>query len=133
MYNPNVPETVMPETLPWEIARKKVIDIVRSLGRDSKNESVPLEQAHGRVLSESVLADRDYPSLRRSLRDGFAVHAADVPGTIKVRGEIRAGEEESAALDSGEALEIMTGAAVPESADAVVMVEHVIRQGDSIV
>jgi molybdopterin molybdotransferase len=128
-----VPETATPETLPWEIARKKVIDIVRCLGRDSKSESVPLEEAHGRVLSEAVLADRDYPSLRRSLRDGFAVHAADVPGTVRVRGEIRAGEEESAALERGEALEIMTGAPVPESADSVLMVEHVVRQGDTIV
>lgn len=128
-----MPETATVETLAWEIARKKVIDIVRSLSRDSKSESVSLEQAHGRVLSEAVLADRDYPSLRRSLRDGFAVHAADLPGTVRVRGEIRAGEEESAALDRGEALEIMTGAAVPESADAVVMVEHVVRQNKSIV
>ncbi|MFL6447427.1 MAG: gephyrin-like molybdotransferase Glp [Bryobacteraceae bacterium] len=128
-----MPETAIPETLPWEVARQKVLDVVRSLERDSKTETIPLDSAHGRVLAEAASSDRDYPSLRRSLRDGFAVHAADLPGTIKVRGEIRAGEEQSAALDRGEALEIMTGAAVPESADAVVIVEHVVRQGDSIV
>lgn len=128
-----MPETAPPETLPWEIARQKVIDTVRALARNSVTETVPLHEAHGRVLAKSIVADRDYPTLRRSLRDGFAVHATDVPGTLKVRGEIRAGEEQSAALDHGEALEIMTGAPVPESADAVVMVEHVTRQGDSIV
>ena len=128
-----MPETATPEALPWEIARQKVIDTVRSLARGSRAETVPLEHAQGRVLAQDVLSDRDYPTLRRSLRDGFAVHAADVPGTLKVRGEIRAGEEQSAALNPGEALEIMTGAPVPESADAVVMVEHVVRQGDSIV
>jgi molybdopterin molybdotransferase len=128
-----VPETAKPEILPWEIARQTVIDTVRSLARNAGSETVDLESAHGRVLSAPVLADRDYPSLRRSLRDGFAVHAADLPATLKIRGEIRAGEEQSAALGRGEALEIMTGAPVPDSADAVVMVEHVIRQGDSIV
>ena len=77
-----MPETATPETLPWEIARNKVIHTVRSLGRNSKSESVPLEQAHGRVLSEAVLADRDYPSLRRSLavdllsRDGLLMARA---------------------------------------------------------
>jgi molybdopterin molybdotransferase len=128
-----VPESATPETLPWEIARQRVLEVVRALERHSECEDIPLESAHGRVLSEAVLSDRDYPSLRRSLRDGFAIHAADVPGTLTVRGEIRAGEEQSAALNRGEALEIMTGAPVPESADAVVMVEHVVRQGDSIV
>jgi molybdopterin molybdotransferase len=128
-----VPVTAPPETLAWEIARQKVIETLRALPRSSANETVPLDQAHGRVLARSVLADRDYPTLRRSLRDGFAVHAADVPGTLKIRGEIRAGEEQSAALNRGEALEIMTGAPVPESADAVIMVEHVTKQGDSVV
>jgi molybdopterin molybdotransferase len=128
-----VPEIATAETLPWEIARDKVIEIVRSSGRKFKSETIPLGSAHGRVLSDAVVADRDYPSLRRSLRDGFAVHSTDVPGTIKVRGEIRAGEEQTAALNHGEALEIMTGAAVPESADTVIMVEHVVRHGDSIV
>jgi molybdopterin molybdotransferase len=132
-YNPNVPETAKSEVLPWELAREKVIDTVRSLSRNFASETVPPEQAHGRVLADAVLSDRDYPSLRRSLRDGFAVHAADLPGTLQIRGEIRAGEEQSTALNRGEALEIMTGAAVPDSADAVVMVEHVVRQGNSIV
>jgi molybdopterin molybdotransferase len=127
-----VPETARPEPLAWEIARQKVIDTVRSLARNSGSETVPLEAAHGRVLSACVIADRDYPNLRRSLRDGFAVHAADLPGTLKIRGETRAGEQQSLALNRGEALEIMTGAPVPDSADAVVMVEHAVRQGDSI-
>jgi molybdopterin molybdotransferase len=84
-------------------------------------------RAIGRVLAEPVLADRDYPALRRSLRDGFAVKSTSVPGTLRVRGEVRAGEPEKAALEEGEALEIMTGAPVPPGSDAVVMVEHVER------
>jgi molybdopterin molybdotransferase len=113
--------------LEFEEARRIVIDTVRLLRADSPSQSVPLEHAHGRILSEPLLADRDYPTVRRSLRDGFAVKAKNLPGSLRVRGEVRAGEGEQSPLADGEALEIMTGAPVPDGADAVVMVEHVIR------
>ena len=82
-----------------------------------------------RVLAEAVLADRDQPPFDRSTRDGFAVRAAEfgasAPGVV---GQVRAGEQwQGAALEQGDAIEIMTGAPVPEGADAVVMVEHVER------
>jgi molybdopterin molybdotransferase len=114
-------------TLDWEQARQLVIDVVKELQRPSGVESLALEQAHGRVLAEDVHADRDYPALRRSLRDGFAVQARSLPGVLGVRGEVRAGEMQQSPLQEGEALEIMTGAPVPDEADAVVMVEHVTR------
>jgi molybdopterin molybdotransferase len=104
-----------------------VIEAVRSFQPSRSSESVRLEEAHGRVLASPLLADRDYPALRRSLRDGFAVRSSNVPGTLRIRGEVRAGEEQQQPLKDGEALEIMTGAPVPEEADAVVMVEHVTR------
>ncbi len=116
-----------PKVLEFEEARRVVLDVMRAFERRRDAETVPLEQAHGRVLASPLLADRDYPALRRSLRDGFAVHSRDLPGTLTVRGEVRAGEEQQAPLGRGEALEIMTGAPVPEEADAVVMVEHVTR------
>ena len=117
--------------LEFEEARQIVITTVRSLARTGQIKDVPLTEAHGRTLAEPVLADRDYPALRRSLRDGFAVRSSEVPGVLRVRGELRAGQEESNALEPGEALEIMTGAPVPAQADAVVMVEHVIRASAS--
>ncbi len=113
--------------LEFEEARRIVIDTVRALRITNTPETVPLDQAHGRILSQHILADRDYPTLRRSLRDGFAIKAKDVPGVLTIRGEVRAGEEQQSALHDGEALEIMTGAPVPDEADAVVMVEHVTR------
>ncbi len=116
-----------PKVLEFEEARQIVLDVVRALEKKRQPETVPLEQAHGRILASALVADRDYPALRRSLRDGFAVKSRDVPGTLAVRGEVRAGEEQQAPLGRGEALEIMTGAPVPEEADAVVMVEHVAR------
>ncbi|MBV9158521.1 MAG: molybdopterin molybdotransferase MoeA [Acidobacteriaceae bacterium] len=103
------------------------METVRSVRKQAEAETVPLERAYGRVLAESVVADRDYPALRRSLRDGFAVRSSSVPGVLKIRGEVRAGEGEQPELRAGEALEIMTGAPLPEGADAVVMVEHVER------
>lgn len=118
--------------LEFDEARKIVIETVRSLPDRRPQETVSLEEAHGRVLAEDIAADRDYPSLRRSLRDGFAIKSAEVPGTLLVRGEVRAGEGSQEPLEAGEALEIMTGAPVPDGADAVVMVEHVERNGPQL-
>src|SRR5690606_10797329 len=72
------------------------------------------------------------PPFPRSARDGFAVHAADLPGTLTVIGEVRAGESYSGEVNRGQALEIMTGAPLPAGADAVVMVEHTTRAGDQV-
>jgi len=121
-----------PETLEFEEGRRVVIDTIRPLIKEVGTESVPLQAAYGRILATSIRAERDYPALARSLRDGYAVRAADVPGTLAVRGEVRAGDQQQAPLQAGEALEIMTGAPVPVGADAVVMVEHVIRADDHV-
>ena len=112
-------------------------------------ERVPLLAAGGRVLADAVQADRDQPPFDRSTRDGFAVRAADFAGgALSVVGQVRAGEQwQGDALKPGSSIEIMTGAPIPEGADAVVMVEHVeradgmirplgerkIRSGDNIV
>jgi molybdopterin molybdotransferase len=95
-------------------------------------EQVPALEAAGRILAESVAADRDYPPFRRSARDGFAVRAADVPGELRVIGEVRAGEVFGGTVGEGETVEIMTGAPLPEGADAVVMVEHTERVGNLV-
>ena len=87
-------------------------------------ESVPLDCCAGRVLAEPAAADRDYPPFHRATRDGFAVRAADLPGQLRVIGEARAGKAFEGSVAGGECIEIMTGAPVPDGADAVVMVEH---------
>ena len=97
-------------------------------GRAAGTERVELLQAAGRVLAAPILADRDQPPFDRSTRDGFAVRAAEIASgaRLRVTGQVRAGERwTGGAVDAGEAVEIMTGAPVPEGADAVVMVEHV--------
>ncbi len=96
-------------------------------------ERVPLLAAAGRVLAEPVSADRDQPPFDRSTRDGFAVRASDFGGSLRIAGQVRAGEQwTGGALESGAAIEIMTGAPMPEGADSVVMVEHVERSDGGI-
>src|SRR5581483_5038363 len=70
-----------------------------------------IEQAQGLCLAQDVIADRDYPPFDRSLMDGFAVRSADVargPATLRVIGEIAAGQEAHRSVGSGEAMAIMT-------------------------
>jgi molybdopterin molybdotransferase len=97
-------------------------------------EPVSLLASEDRVLAQAVHADRDQPPFDRSTRDGFAVRAADFgDGPLKIAGQIRAGEQwQGSALEPGAAIGIMTGAPVPEGADAVVMVEHVERSDGMI-
>jgi molybdopterin molybdotransferase len=113
-------------------ARRSVVEAVSAAFTPPPIEEVPLDAAQGRVLAEAVAADRDYPATDRSVRDGFAVRSADVPGRLRVTGQVRAGEAFAGAVAQGEAVEIMTGAPVPEGSDAVVMVEHVTREGGFI-
>lgn len=96
-----------------------------------------LLDASGRVLAEPIHADRDSPPFPRATRDGYAVRAADVenaPATLDVVGEVKAGAAtvEFPRLGSQQAIAIMTGAAVPDGADAVVMLEHTSRQRDKV-
>jgi len=89
-------------------------------------EFAPLLSSAGRILAAGIRADRDQPPFPRSTRDGFACRAAEANTHqfLFLSGHVRAGETPSGALGTGEVWEIMTGAPVPEGADAVFMVEH---------
>lgn len=115
------------EALDFASARHCVLTTV---GRHTPPvEHVPLAAAAGRVLAADILSDRDYPPVHRSIRDGFAVRAADLPGTLEIIGEVRAGESFSGVLGPGQTVRIMTGAPLPDGADAVVMVEYATVDG----
>lgn len=90
-------------------------------------EHAALAAAFGRVLAEPVLADRDQPPFARSTRDGYACRAGEAAAHswLPVAGTTRAGQAPDRPLAPGVAWEIMTGAPVPDGADAVVMLEHV--------
>jgi molybdopterin molybdotransferase len=114
-------------------ARETVLRTVRH-GRTHPNiEEIPLAEAAGRVLAADAAADRDSPALARSVRDGYAVRAIDLPGQLEIIGEVRAGQRFAGELAAGQAVEIMTGAPIPSGADAVVMIEHTRRQGSRVV
>lgn len=114
-------------------ARRTVIDRVRAALPALKTESIRLTDAAGRVLAQPIHADRDYPPQPRSMRDGFALRAADLPGTLEVIGEIRAGQPATLIVAPGQAVEIMTGASVPQGADSVIMLEHTRTEGALVV
>ncbi len=122
----------MPAALSFAEARARVIAEVRAARAVPDIEESGLDCAANRVLAQAVQADRDYPPLSRSVRDGFAVRSADTPGELSVTGEVRAGERAAVAVGAGEAIEIMTGAPVPAGADAIVMIEHVTRDGERV-
>jgi len=120
--------------LSFEEARSIVEDHASGL-RPKGRELVGLLDAGGRVLAESIHADRDFPPFPRAARDGYAVRAADLetlPAVLEVVGEARAGAAESPRVLSGKAVAIMTGAAVPDGADAVVMVERTSLLGERV-
>jgi len=104
------------------------------------DEVVDLLHASGRILAEAITADRDIPPFPRSTRDGYAVRSADLtelPARLAVVGEIKAGPRPNSVpfvLNPSQAFSIMTGAPVPQGADAVVMVEYtsLIAQSDFV-
>lgn len=108
-------------------ARETVLREAQTGRNHPELQETSLEDAAGRVLAEDIAADRDTPALARSVRDGYAVRAGDLPGELAVIGEVRAGEQFTAEVGPGQAVEIMTGAPIPAGADAVVMVEHTLR------
>jgi molybdopterin molybdotransferase len=113
-------------------ARETVVATVRAARPAPAIEEAGLEAAAGRVLAEDIAADRDVPAVARSVRDGYAVRAADLPGELEVMGEVRAGERFAGVAGPGQAVEIMTGAPVPAGADAVVMIEHTVRENGRV-
>ena len=98
-----------------------------------------LLEAYNRVLNEDIVSTLDIPPFNRSTVDGYAVKAEDTfgaeenqPATLKVSGAVNVGEQPKVVLAKGEAVEIVTGAPIPEGADAVVMVEDTEREGDEL-
>jgi molybdopterin molybdotransferase len=126
-----------PSILTFEEARHVVEGHAAQL-RPRIKEKVELLASIGRVLAEPIAADRDFPPFRRAMRDGYALRAADLanlPATLEVIGEIKAGAEPEALpheVAAGQAAAIMTGAPAPDGADAVVMVEYTSLSGQRV-
>lgn len=97
------------------------------------DERVPLEEALGRVASRRVLAAHPLPAFRRSSVDGYALRASDQGRALSVVAKVTAGHPTTRVLNVGEAIEITTGAPMPDGADAVGLVEESDRDGDRVI
>lgn len=114
------------QTISLEEAQRRVLQHVRL----QETEEVPLFEAYGRRLAENVCAGSPLPHFRRSGVDGYALRASDTAGAslaaavcLEVMETVPCGSVPAKTIGPGQAAKIMTGAAVPEGADAVVMLE----------
>src|SRR5512135_3272551 len=100
---------------------------------------VPLLEAQNHVLADNITSTMDIPPFNRSTVDGYAVKAEDTFGAeeneplkLRVNGFVAIGELPKMRVEKGEAAEIVTGAPIPDGADAVVMVEDTNRENDEL-
>ncbi len=117
------------------LAVDEALSIVLQNAQPLETEEINFHACVGRLLREDVVADIEMPPFPRSAVDGFAVRAVDlahVPARFKVVGEIPAGTFPDFRVGRGEAAQIMTGAPVPDGADAVQMVEQSRLDGDHV-
>ncbi len=112
---------------------------IDSLSLEGGIERVSLTEARGRVLLSRIDADLDVPGFDRSSMDGYALRARDTfgadeadPARLAVIGDVHAGEEPRVSIGSGEAVEISTGAVMPEGVDAMVPVERTDRDDENV-
>jgi molybdopterin molybdotransferase len=103
-------------------------------------ETIPVEEATGRVLATDIRATLDVPHFTRSYMDGYAVRARDTrgaaasrPAFLRIVGNVEMGHPVRRRVGRGEAMRIPTGGMLPAGADAIVMVEHTDEPGDSTV
>lgn len=117
------------DLIPVEEARSQFLTACRQV--PTVSETVPLADARGRVTAVPVFTPSDLPPFPRTSVDGYAVRAADtfgasegLPAYLRVTAEILMGQAPALSLKPGEAQRISTGGALPDGADAVVMIEH---------
>lgn len=124
------------ELISYEEAKEIISRNVRPIER---TESIPLEEACGRVLAERIIAEMAVPSFDRASMDGYAVKAEDTygassfkPKRLKVIGAAYPGEPFTGEIGRGECVQIATGCPMPKGADAVAMVEFTREEGDIV-
>ncbi len=103
--------------------------------KPESSEAVPLNECHGRILAEDLIATRTQPPFETTAMDGYAVRFRDCTSTpcrLKVIGESAAGHRFSGEIGSGEAVRIFTGAPMPSGADSIVIQENTQRDDDQV-
>ena len=123
---PSCDDADEPELLPVSVARARLYD---SLSCSLPHEDIDVKESFGRVLAKAVVAPMDVPSHTNSAMDGYALDSASIPlhgeAQLEVAGTAWAGKPFQAAVGRGQAVQIFTGAILPEGTDTVVIQEHV--------
>lgn len=121
------------------ISVEKAREIINSLHVLPIQEGLDLKHAHGKILAEDIVTEINVPPFSRATMDGYAVRAEDTyacsetePVRLKMLGNIPAGSSEKITVSAGEAVEIATGAPIPEGANSVVMVEYSSEEKDIV-
>jgi len=117
------------------VSLERALEIATQLSIQRKPESLPLDQAAGRILFDDLRSHVDDPRFDNSAMDGWAVREEDCqePGTVlRIVGTSQAGSKEIPSVGKGQACSIMTGAPIPEGADSIVMVEDTTTNDDSV-
>ena len=121
------------------ISVKEAREVIRRITPKPEPESVALNECYGRVLLEDIYPDMDIPGFSKSVVDGYAVISSDtagageaIPAMLKYSGRIEMGQETDSLLNPGECMYVPTGAAIPDNADAVAMIEYCEDMGDQI-
>ena len=115
------------------VERNEAMEILRRQPVRRAVETVPLDQALGRILAEDCRARLAVPSFDKSPFDGYACRAADLPGSLQVIGTAAAGCTALPEIHRGQALRIFTGAPLPAGADAVIRQEDAAADGSTVV
>ena len=117
------------------VSLERALEIATQLSMQRTPEVLPLDQASGRILFDDLSSHVDDPRFDNSAMDGWAVREADCKESetvLRIVGTSQAGSAEVPPVGKGEACSIMTGAPIPEGADAIVMVEESTAHGGSV-
>jgi len=117
-------------------AKQALQQILTRLQPIAKTEVLPIRDALGRIIAEEIRSKIDVPGHTNSAMDGYAIDGAELPSqgqqAFVVAGTAWAGRPYLGNVKSGECIRIMTGAAMPENTDTVIMQEHVQKDGGNI-
>ncbi|MEM7401239.1 MAG: gephyrin-like molybdotransferase Glp [Pseudomonadota bacterium] len=132
-HDPSCMDDYDPASLDAKQALNQILNSLESL---STSEKLPIREALGRTIAENISSTIDVPGHTNSAMDGYAIHGTDIPsqGTKLITniGTAFAGRPFNGVVSKGECVRIMTGAAMPDQTDTVIMQEHVELDGESI-